>query len=219
VNHKKKITKKRFCSLKKLQNDCTRRVCCTKIYRHTLYAYQTCKKGKISCPIKRRRWCKVIETSNGCKRKRCCNKKIRNGKTVFLKCNNGRAFCPVKSKMTCHRTKLGKCHSKRCCRVTWSYRSRRWVLNKRTCKYHKRCKSRVIKCKWSKLAHGCAERSCIKTFYKKKKVFRVKRWKNKRVCYEQRKFKCQYNKTLHGCRIKNCCLSISFEGKVVKKKM
>jgi len=59
----------------------------------------------------------------------------------------------------------------------------------------------------------------LKLSIKKKKVFRVKRWKNKRVCYEQRKFKCQYNKTLHGCRIKNCCLSISFEGKVVKKKM
>jgi len=204
--------------LKKLKYDCTRKVCCTKIFRNGKYVYQKCKKGKASCPTKRRKWCKVVSTKDGCKRKRCCNKVTKRGKTVSLKCKQGRAICKIKRRVRCNRKKIGKCHHRRCCRYTWSYRTKKWHVNKTTCKYHKRCPNKLIKCKWEKLKLGCAERHCIKKYFKNKKVFRVKRWKNKKICFESRKFVCDYIKASKGCRIKNCCLTVQFEGKIISKR-
>jgi len=107
---------------------------------------------------------------------------------------------------------------KRCCKFTWSYRSKKWILNKRLCRYQKRCPKKLIKCTWRKLGNHCAQRFCSKTLYKNKKVFRIKKWKNRSICFEKRKFICKFNKVNNGCSVKNCCLTISFKGKVQSQK-
>jgi hypothetical protein len=71
-----KISKKKFCNLRKLKFGCHQRVCCLNFYRNGNYSHKKCKKGPQSCPIKKRRWCKIIKSMvNGCTRKRCCEQK------------------------------------------------------------------------------------------------------------------------------------------------
>jgi len=167
---------------------------------------------------KKRRWCKVIKNNDGCKKKRCCLKKVRSGKTVFLKCRNGRTECKIQRKTICHRRRIGKCHNKRCCQFTFSHRSKRWVINQTSCKYHKTCKNRKIRCAWKKLKNGCAQRNCIKKFFKNRKLLFLKKWQNKKICFEKRRFKCSHFTTSNGCKRKNCCLTLSFEGKIISKR-
>jgi len=173
---------------------------------------------KFNVQQKKRKWCRIILARNGCKQKRCCVHKKKYGRIVYKKCTTGPSKCRVKRKNKCSITKYGKCHVKRCCSFTWTYRSKRWIMNKRICKYQKRCPRKLIKCSWRKLPKGCAQRFCVKTIYKHKKVFKIKKWQNKRVCYERRHYKCKYNKLAGDCRQKNCCLSVTFEGKILSEK-
>jgi len=161
VNQKSSKQKKRICTLKRLKFGCSRKICCTKIFHNNIFIFQKCQKGKVSCPSKNRKWCRVILGTNGCKHKRCCISKKKYGKVVYKRCTTGKSKCALKTKIRCTRSTLGKkgqCHIKRCCQFTWSYRTKRWIWNKRVCKYQKRCPKKLIKCSWRKLAHGCAQR-------------------------------------------------------------